>query len=128
MLIELATMPATTVVVAPFLSLLSDLCALEPEVWWPVTIGATDKTSLDPHRALDHTWVALWMGQVETLQMVLTSSPRVPGRLHHGGPMDTLLTSPDLPSPQLLICLGHTDYVIRGRDVISELTLCTTQG
>lgn len=114
-------------VVGLFLSLLSDFCALGPGVWWAVTIGATDVTSLDPHRALGHTWVVLWVGQVETPQVMLTSSPRVPGRLHLGGPMDTVLTSADLtPAPHLP--WSHRLCDKRERDVISELTLCTLRG
>lgn len=80
------------------------------------------------------------MGQVETEQGMLTSSPRIPGSLRHEGPMDTLLVFPApplTPGPHLpwshrlsdeRMTRSQVELASFPTDFISEFTLCTTQG
>ena len=52
---------------------------------------------LNPHQAPGYPWVVLWMGRVETEQVMLTSALRIPVSLSHGGAMDILHICPVLP-------------------------------
>jgi hypothetical protein len=137
MLRELSLMPTTTVLVAPFLSLLSDCCVLDPGVWWAVTVGAC---RYNKPWATQGTWPYLGSSVDGTCRNTagdvnfISQNPRKPASWELHGHLAHLPSPPLTPAylswSHRLCDKGNREPGGSGlfSYSISELTLCTTQG